>query len=201
MSNDFKRCRHPTSRPQKRRPLAIFQKILYECEEMKTLQSPLVTLIPLAAEHEQAFVHLANHPEINHRINKPPHYTQTHFTEQLAKLRETKTHFVWMIEQHGSLIGVINNASLRDPRIFQGGYWIDPDHWGQGAASAALVLVRDFILNECGAERVQAVVELDNLASIRVLEKCGYQREGLLKKFYPSAHKGLMDVLMYAVVR
>lgn len=168
---------------------------------MKILESQDVKLVPLSAEHEAEFVRLANIPEINFRVNKPLLYTNTHFAEQLEKLQKSKSSFVWMIEQNAKIVGVINNASGRDPRVFQGGYWIDPDYWGKGAASTALVLVRDFLFNECGAERVQAVVEPDNPASIRVLEKCGYQREGLLKKFYPSVNRGLIDVLMYAVVR
>jgi RimJ/RimL family protein N-acetyltransferase len=48
--------------------------------------------------------------------------------------------------------------------------------------------------------RVQ-VLELDNPNSIRVLEKCGYQLEGLLRKFYPSVKRELIDLLMYSVVR
>jgi len=168
---------------------------------MKILESQNVKLIPLSTEHELEFVRLANIPEINYRVNKPLLYTNSHFAEQLERLQRSKSSFVWMIEQNAKMVGVINNASGRDPRVFQGGYWVDPDCWGKGVASTALVLVRDFLFRECGAERVQAVVEPDNPASIRVLEKCGYQREGLLKKFYPSVNRGLIDVLMYAVVK
>ena len=158
-------------------------------------------LIPLAAEHEGEYVRLANIPQINQRVNKPFPYTHTHFTEQLKSLQKSKTSFVWMIEQNGTIVGVINSASGRDARLFQGGYWVDPDYWGNGTASTSLTLVKDFLFNDCGAVRVQALVEPDNLASIRVLEKCGYEREGLLKKFYASVSRGLVDVLMYAVVR
>ena len=168
---------------------------------MKILESQRVKLIPLSTQHENEFVRLANIPEINHRVNKPLLYTNTHFFEQLDKLQKSKSSFVWMIEYNEKIVGVINNASGRDPRVFQGGYWVDPDCWGKGVASTALILVKDFLFNECGAERVQAVVEPDNPASISVLEKCGYQREGLLRKFYPSVNNGLIDVLMYAVVR
>jgi RimJ/RimL family protein N-acetyltransferase len=168
---------------------------------MKVLETRDIRLIPLAAEHEHDFVRLANVPEINRRVNKPPLYTNTHFSEQLANVQKAKAHYVWMIEHNGIIVGVINNAAGRHPHVFQGGYWVDPAYWGKGAASSALTLVKDFVLEECNAQRVQAVVEPDNTASIRVLEKCGYQREGLLRKFYPSAGRGLIDVLMYSVVR
>jgi ribosomal-protein-alanine N-acetyltransferase len=116
-------------------------------------------------------------------------------------MQKAKTSFIWMIERNGMIVGVVNNASGRDPRVFQGGYWVDPACWGKGTASTALALVTDYILDECRAQRVQAVVEPDNAASIRVLEKCGYQREGLLKKFYPSVSRGLIDVFMYAAIQ
>lgn len=168
---------------------------------MKMLKANNIRLIPLAAEHEEVFVRLANIPEINQRVNKPPLYTNTHFSEKLSRMQQAKASFTWMIERDGVLMGVVNSASGRDPRVFQGGYWVDPAYWGEGIAPAALTLVKDYLLEECGAERIQAVVEPDNAASMRVLEKCGYQREGLLRKFYPSGNGGLIDVYMYAVVR
>jgi RimJ/RimL family protein N-acetyltransferase len=59
-------------------------------------------------------------------------------------------------------------------------------------------MVRDFLITEKNAKRVQAVVEPSNAASIKVLEKCGYQNEGLLRRFYPSLDRDLIDVHMYA---
>lgn len=168
---------------------------------MPILECKNIRLLQLATEHKDVFIRLANIPEINQRVNKPPHYTNTNFLEQLEKVEKTNAYFVWMIEQNGSLIGVINSAAGRHPSIFQGGYWVNPVNWGSGAASTALNLVKNYIFDECAAQRVQAVVEPDNLASIKVLEKCGYQREGLLKKFYPSTQYGLIDVYMYAIVK
>ncbi|MFZ4541596.1 MAG: GNAT family N-acetyltransferase [Rickettsiales bacterium] len=167
----------------------------------KILENKTVRLLPLSDEHEDVFIKLANIREINQRVNKPFPYTEKHFSEHLANIAKATNHFVWMIEQDGMLMGVINSAAGRHPKLFQGGYWVHPDAWGQGCATTALLLVKDFLLNECGAERIQAVVEPHNTASIRVLEKCGYSREGLLKKFYPSISGALIDVFMYAVVK
>jgi ribosomal-protein-alanine N-acetyltransferase len=168
---------------------------------MKILTSERVRLVPLSEVHESEFVRLANIPEINRRVNKPPFYSQAHFSELLSHPQHAKTRLIWMIEQNARVVGAINTAaSGRDGRMFQGGYWIDPAFWGQGIASAALLLVKTHLLEDRGAERVQALVEPDNGASIRVLEKCGYEREGLLRKFYPSVDRGLIDVFMYASI-
>lgn len=165
----------------------------------KILENKNIRLIPLAESHERIFIELANIAEINARVNKPFPYTANHFSEHLATVNKSPNHFVWMIEQEGKLVGVINSAAGRHPKLFQGGYWVHPNAWGKGAASAALLLVKDFLLNECEAKRIQAVVEPHNAASIRVLEKCGYRQEGLLKQFYPSLKDDLLDVFMYAI--
>lgn len=53
------------------------------------------------------------------------------------------------------------------------GYWVGRDHWGRGIATEAL---RRFL--ECVTDRpVYAIVAKRNVASIRVLEKCGFVTE------------------------
>ncbi|HET6314393.1 MAG TPA: GNAT family protein, partial [Chloroflexia bacterium] len=51
-----------------------------------------------------------------------------------------------------------------------------------------------------GLNRVQAVVLPDNLGSMRVLEKAGMQREGLLRK-YQYVLGDYWDVYMYGLLR
>jgi RimJ/RimL family protein N-acetyltransferase len=49
-------------------------------------------------------------------------------------------------------------------------YWIGRDHWGKGIATAALSALLDLV-----TERpLYARVAKDNVASLRVLEKCGF---------------------------
>lgn len=50
------------------------------------------------------------------------------------------------------------------------GYWIGRDHWGKGVASRALSL----FLAEVDTRPLHAHVAKHNVASIRVLEKCGF---------------------------
>lgn len=52
------------------------------------------------------------------------------------------------------------------------GYWIGREHWGRGIATRAL---SEFLAFET-TRPVHAWVAQDNVASIRVLEKCGFRR-------------------------
>lgn len=54
------------------------------------------------------------------------------------------------------------------------GYWLDRNFWGRGVATRA---IRDFV-SELPTRPLYAHVAKHNLASIRVLEKCGFQVAG-----------------------
>lgn len=63
------------------------------------------------------------------------------------------------------------------------GYYIDQQHNGKGYATAAVSLCLNKAFKEIGLHRVEAGVLPRNLASIRVLEKAGFRREGLAKTY------------------
>jgi ribosomal-protein-alanine N-acetyltransferase len=79
------------------------------------------------------------------------------------------------------------------------GYWLGEPFWGRGIMSAALAAFTPFALSEFRLRRLYALVLDWNPASMRVLEKCGYAREGRLRK---SALKdGLVaDEILFAQV-
>ncbi|HLW09269.1 MAG TPA: GNAT family protein [Fermentimonas sp.] len=55
-------------------------------------------------------------------------------------------------------------------------------HWGKGYATEARILMLRFAFYEKGLERIWANVHEDNLGSLKMLEKCGYKKEGVLRK-------------------
>lgn len=166
------------------------------------LETEICRLLPLHTDHAEDYIALANHPLIRDRVNNAIPYTQKHFDELLAAMAKNPRHLTWVIDVEGVICGAVTTGAMGCPERFQGGYWLHPNYWGRGLATAALTISNQFIWNHfTDVLRIQAVVEPDNLASITVLEKCGYQREGLLRKFYPSRYRGLVDVLMYAQIR
>lgn len=58
-------------------------------------------------------------------------------------------------------------------------YWIDRQYWGKGIATKAL---KDFLLLEVNRP-IFGRVAFDNLASQKVLEKCGFKKVGSDKGF------------------
>ena len=70
--------------------------------------------------------------------------------------------------------------------------------WGEGIATEAAARVTEFGLKDLGLRRIQGQVHAENGASIRVLEKNEYWREGLLRH-YPFGRE-FHDVVMLAIV-
>ncbi len=63
-------------------------------------------------------------------------------------------------------------------RIHKVTYGIDRSSWGQGSATAALRL----LLEEVKTRPLHASAAFDNAGSMRVLEKCGFQKVGVERR-------------------
>ncbi|KAI0498502.1 hypothetical protein KFK09_019390 [Dendrobium nobile] len=81
------------------------------------------------------------------------------------------------------------------------GYVLAREWWGKGVATAAVRIATEAAMSEIkGLERLEALVEKGNKASQRVLEKVGFQREGLLRNY--CWNKGATrDMVMYSFIR
>jgi RimJ/RimL family protein N-acetyltransferase len=92
------------------------------------------------------------------------------FMAHWARILDDPTSLVRAIDTDGMVVG--NVGSWIGPGVRLVGYWIGREHWGRGVATAAL---RAF-LEEDRSRPLHALVVTQNLGSIRVLEKCGFER-------------------------
>ncbi len=108
------------------------------------------------------------------------------------------------LRDSGEVVGQVTLKTDRYiPRIRQRtselGYMLRRDCWGRGIATEAARLLLDFAFSERGLHRVFAVVDEDNPASIRVVEKLGFRREARHVK--DAFHRGeWLTTLIYAVL-
>jgi RimJ/RimL family protein N-acetyltransferase len=86
-----------------------------------------------------------------------------------------------------------------DPAIGELGYLLIASARGRGLATRAVRLLTAWSFRELGMQRVQALVHPENPASGRVLDRLGFQREGLLRS-YRAAPRGREDRVSYAVL-
>lgn len=77
------------------------------------------------------------------------------------------------------------------------GYWLAKPFWNQGIMTRVVSRISRYALEELSLVRLTAHVFAGNTGSFRVLEKCGFQREGTLRKHYLKDGKYL-DGILYA---
>lgn len=109
------------------------------------------------------------------RVAAFPSRDRDAFMAHWAKILVEPSMRAMAIEMDGALVGTIGSWPDDDVRLV--GYWIGREHWGRGIATAAL---RAF-LEEERSRPLHALVATSNIGSIKVLEKCGFERsdEGL----------------------
>lgn len=75
-------------------------------------------------------------------------------------------------------------------------------YWGKGIITEAMEAVVAFGFEKMGLHRIEALVNPNNIGAIRTLEKAGFEREGVLRKYSPHlSRKKFLNVAMYAILK
>ena len=80
------------------------------------------------------------------------------------------------------------------------GYELHKSYWGQGIASEALEAVLKYGFDQLELQRVEALIEPPNISSQKLVEKHGFIREGLLRKYEYTFGK-FDDLYMYSLLK
>lgn len=109
---------------------------------------------------------------------------------------------VWAIEVDGEASGGIGIELHSDVERVSAeiGYWLGESVWGRGIATEALTAVTAEAFKRFEITRLYALPFADHAASVRVLEKAGYVREGHLRQSAIKDGK-IRDQLLYATYR
>src|SRR5688500_16099676 len=120
----------------------------------------------------------------------------------LGWIATQKSPTVWAIEVGGEAAGGIGIELHGDVERVSAeiGYWLGESVWGRGIATEALTAVTAAAFTHFEITRLFAVPFADHAASVRVLEKAGYSREGHLRQ---SAIKDgrIRDQLLFAAYK
>jgi [ribosomal protein S5]-alanine N-acetyltransferase len=109
---------------------------------------------------------------------------------------------VWAIEVNGEAAGGIGIELHTDVERVSAeiGYWLGEAMWGRGIATEALKGVTAEAFRRFDITRLYALPFADHAASVRVLEKAGYVREGHLRRSAIKDGK-VRDQLLFAAYR
>lgn len=153
------------------------------------------------AGDEQQLPRYADNKEIwlNLRDRFPHPYTPADAHQWIEYVLNARPETNFAIDVNGEAVGGIGLLLHDDIERYTAevGYWLGQPYWGQGIITHALQAFTDYAMPKFELNRIYAVPFLRNSASIKVLEKAGYQREGIMRR---SAVKDgqVIDQVMYA---
>jgi RimJ/RimL family protein N-acetyltransferase len=99
----------------------------------------------------------------------------------------------------GRLAGSIAMRAMRfDTGHF--GYWVAREARGRGVATEALRALCRWAVDELGVKRLELVTDPDNLASQRVAERVGFQREGIRRSSLESRDGTRRDSVLFSAL-
>jgi ribosomal-protein-alanine N-acetyltransferase len=167
------------------------------------LRSERFVLRPFCLADATAVFEYACDPRFSAFLPIPHPYTVVH-AEQFVAAQVALNHEVhasWAIDVAGRAVGGLNIRFLADHRLAEIGYAIAPALWNRGITTEAarMVLTAAFATYPQLA-RVQATADSRNTASIRVMEKLGLRREGLLRR-QRICRNELTDQIICGVLR
>jgi [ribosomal protein S5]-alanine N-acetyltransferase len=121
------------------------------------------------------------------RFWNQPVYTKRIETERAVRnfIDCTPSYYrFWAMADAGTdrCLGLVNyhDGHIRSKRVSIG-YIVDPARHRRGFATEAVSAMLDFCFGELGLHRAQAFIDPNNTASIALVEKLGFRREGLLR--------------------
>jgi ribosomal-protein-alanine N-acetyltransferase len=81
------------------------------------------------------------------------------------------------------------------------GYELARPFWRHGLMTEALKAIINLGFEEMDLNRIDAVVLPENIASLKLLEKLGFENEGFLKEYENWGRKGYVDLCMLSLLR
>jgi len=171
---------------------------------MKPLETPRLNLRLWYESDAKDLFSYARLPDVGPSAGWRPHRTVADSVSIIRRfIAEDET---WAIVDKASR-RVIGSVGLHpdDMRAIKNcrslGYALSPEFWGRGYATEAAQAALKYAFLDMGLALVSASHFPDNLASKRVIEKCGFRHEGTVRCAAQNYDGKAMDLVCYSLLR
>lgn len=148
------------------------------------MQTDRILLRPWQDSDAEALYKYASDPVVGERAGWLPHKSVEESLEIIRTVFKNPTIWAIVLKETNEAIGAIGympdcplNLPARkgEPLV---GYWVSKPYWNQGICTEALQLMLDHIRKETNYTSLISSHFVDNPASGRVMEKCGFVPTG-----------------------
>ena len=130
-----------------------------------------------------------------------PEATRKFVADVIQKYEAGEKEYSWLITYKGQPVGTIGAYDYdAEQNCIEIGYSIFREYWGNGFASRALKLVKDYLMQEEGIHTLKAWRADANIASKRVLEKAGFVQTEV-KEAALNVNGEQLDQAIYEVMK
>ena len=145
-----------------------------------------VQLRKLVPGDVQDLTRIANNKKVwlNLRDLFPHPYLPSHGENFINRVKGENPQVTFAIiyrEEFCGVIGVVPQSDVYS-RSVELGFWLGEEFWGKGIGTVSVGLITDYAFAKLDIVRVFAGIFDFNIPSMRVLEKNGFEREGISKK-------------------
>jgi RimJ/RimL family protein N-acetyltransferase len=162
---------------------------------------------PLLSDAVPIFEQYAQEKEVTKYLTWQPHKNlkeTKEFLKRCVNVWKEGSAFPWSIirKDDQQFLGMIEIVGI-DHSGVNVGYVLAKKYWGKGYIPEALKTIIKWAFEQDEIYRVWAFCDMENLASVRALEKSGMQREGILRKWIKLPHISEVprDCYSYSIVK
>lgn len=163
---------------------------------------PKITIKPQKVSEAKRFYEILSNPNfVFLRVRMKNVNDEIKWMKQNAKKRRKNIEHNYTIFFGKEIVGGIG-MKINQHRKYVGeiGYFIDEKHWGMGIATAAVKQLEKIGFSKLKLKRIEIIMNTRHPASEKVAIKCGYKKEGTMKKAIETDGK-LFDAYLYAKVK
>ena len=118
--------------------------------------------------------------------NKKPHFSQ---------------YVIFELKYPDIVVGEISFSRIEAERsVFELGSWIFPEFRRKGYCKEAILILLDYLFLRVNTNRIQCQTHIDNTASINLIQKVGFQKEGVLRQSIFLNGKWA-DIMIFSILR
>ncbi|MCB0318574.1 MAG: GNAT family N-acetyltransferase [Bdellovibrionales bacterium] len=169
----------------------------------ETIHTDRLILRPYTDKDIDDIMEYAVDPNWSKFLPVPHPYARSHAVEFVKAQLSRDNHLTsgWAIQHNNKVVGGIDIRFNHENCRADIGYSIAPSLWGQGFATEAAHKIIDLTFKTFPTlRRIMATADAENIGSLRVMEKLGMKKEGLLRK-HRITHGKEVDVVICSVLR
>lgn len=171
---------------------------------MKRIETQRMILRPWALSDADDFFAYAKHPEVGLNGGWPPHENRGISETVIGYFIEEGD--VWAVElkENGKVVGSIGlHKDGKRPHINtrELGFSLAAEHWGKGFMTEAALAIVAHAFEEMGLDLLCTYHKTFNERSRRVIEKCGFTQEGILRQASKRYDGQIFDAACYSILK